>query len=197
VFHTCRLLKIASYTTLENDKAMFTLRSCNLGNWRKIVDITVSTASQNVCWECERGDLYNGNKSVVMVVLISVRKHPDSVTSQNIEMLLCVDLHRYSGSVLTALNKQDRLESRRQFARNLSHSTSYITQQRLKPDSSNTNLQYYCNTKFPPWMITECKMTEKQRWWQACFHAAILLGLFDPENGGDMFCGNASWLSKD
>jgi hypothetical protein len=26
-----------------------------------------------------------------------------------------------------------------------------------------------------------------------CFHAGILLGLFDPEDGGDMFLRNVGW----
>jgi hypothetical protein len=30
-----------------------------------------------------------------------------------------------------------------------------------------------------------------------CFHAGILLGLFDPEDGGDMFLRNFRWLSTD
>jgi hypothetical protein len=28
-----------------------------------------------------------------------------------------------------------------------------------------------------------------------CFHDRILLGLFDPEDGGDMFLRNDGWLS--
>jgi hypothetical protein len=30
-----------------------------------------------------------------------------------------------------------------------------------------------------------------------CFHAGVLLGLFDPEAGGDMFLQNVGWLSTD
>jgi hypothetical protein len=31
----------------------------------------------------------------------------------------------------------------------------------------------------------------------SCFHAGILLGLFDPEDGGDMFLPNVSGISTD
>jgi hypothetical protein len=30
-----------------------------------------------------------------------------------------------------------------------------------------------------------------------CFHSGILLGLFDPEGGGDIFLRNVGWLSTD
>jgi hypothetical protein len=30
-----------------------------------------------------------------------------------------------------------------------------------------------------------------------CFHVGILLGLFDPEDGGDMFLRIVGWLSAD
>jgi hypothetical protein len=46
------------------------------------------------------------------------------------------------------------------------------------------------------WDITPCsplKVNQRESRWQA----GILLGLIDPEDGGDMFLGNVRWLSAD
>jgi hypothetical protein len=41
------------------------------------------------------------------------------------------------------------------------------------------------------WDIIPCSSLKvSRRFGEACFHAGILLGLFDPEDGGDMFIGN-------
>jgi hypothetical protein len=42
--------------------------------------------------------------------------------------------------------------------------------------------------------ITQWVQTEKNRL-TTCFHDSYLLGLFDPEDGGDMFLRNVSWFS--
>jgi hypothetical protein len=53
----------------------------------------------------------------------------------------------------------------------------------ILPPSSGSNKQ----SKIPAW---------KQKL-ASCFHTGILLGLFDPEDGGDIFLWKMGWLSMD
>jgi hypothetical protein len=58
-------------------------------------------------------------------------------------------------------------------------------QRNVSPSSSESNKP----SKMPVWK-------QVASWW-SCFHAGILLGLFNPEHGGDLLLHNNGWFLTD